>query len=88
MNTRRFLCVPMLCTFAMMGCAAETDPSQDNDESEELAPAKQAEEQKVPVVQEGKAELTAKKKHCHVLSQADWWVVTGQNSEYGGTYCH
>jgi len=25
---------------------------------------------------------------CHVLDPIDWWVVTGQVSEYGGTYCH
>ena len=25
---------------------------------------------------------------CHVLDPIDWWVVTGQVSQYGGTYCH
>ena len=25
---------------------------------------------------------------CHVLDLIDWWVVTGQVSQYGGTYCH
>ena len=25
---------------------------------------------------------------CHVLDSVDWWVVTGQISKYGGTYCH
>jgi hypothetical protein len=27
-------------------------------------------------------------KHCHTLDMVDWWVVTGQISEYGGTLCH
>ena len=25
---------------------------------------------------------------CHELDPIDWWVVTGQISKYGGTYCH
>jgi hypothetical protein len=28
------------------------------------------------------------KSHCHTLDMVDWWVVTGQISEYGGTLCH
>ena len=27
-------------------------------------------------------------KNCHTLDMVDWWVVTGQVSEYGGTLCH
>ncbi len=25
---------------------------------------------------------------CHVLDEADWGIVTGQVSPYGGMYCH
>lgn len=25
---------------------------------------------------------------CHHLDTIDWWVITGDYSEYGGDYCH
>jgi hypothetical protein len=33
-------------------------------------------------------QVEAAKSHCHVLDTVDWWVLTGQISEYGGMYCH
>jgi hypothetical protein len=35
-----------------------------------------------------KDQLMASRTVCHTLGMIDWWVVTGQVSEYGGTYCH
>lgn len=32
--------------------------------------------------------LPAQAKTCHVLDTIDWWVITGEISEYGGMYCH
>jgi hypothetical protein len=26
-------------------------------------------------------------RQCYQLNQIDWWVITGQNSEYGGILC-
>jgi hypothetical protein len=68
-----------------MGCAADADPSQEVDESQKPQSTEAA--QHVPTVEDGQVETQAKK-HCHVLSKEDWWVVTGQVSEYGGTFCH
>lgn len=33
-------------------------------------------------------QVEAAPSHCHVLDMVDWWVLTGQISEYGGMYCH
>jgi hypothetical protein len=33
-------------------------------------------------------QVEAAQSHCHVLDMVDWWVVTGQISEYGGMLCH
>ncbi len=35
-----------------------------------------------------KGELMAMRTVCHTLDMVDWWVVTGEISYYGGTYCH
>ncbi len=33
-------------------------------------------------------QVEAARPHCHTLDMVDWWVVTGQISEYGGMFCH
>ncbi|MDB4937904.1 MAG: hypothetical protein JWP87_4876 [Labilithrix sp.] len=75
MKTIRFaLATMIMAAFAATGCTAEADPDADD------APA--------PSVELAHAVEPEAKKHCHVLSMEDWWVVTGNVSEYGGTLCH
>jgi hypothetical protein len=92
MNARRFLYIPLLCTFAVLGCSATTDPGQDEaeDESDGVQPASTEEAQEPLVLGESHSELRKKRGHihCHTLSTADWYIVTGQYSKYGGTLCH
>jgi hypothetical protein len=35
-----------------------------------------------------KDQLMARRTVCHTVDEGTWWVLTGQISYYGGTYCH
>jgi hypothetical protein len=46
---------------------------------------------KVATLGKGKLPISIDRRgtvQCYQLDTIDWWVLTGQNSYYGGIYCH
>jgi hypothetical protein len=78
----RTFAAALLSSLVAAGCAASTEePSTGEPPGKD---SKQPESNdKTPEVKDGIIEP----KFCKVYDQAEWFLLTGQNSEYGGTWC-
>lgn len=83
---RSFFFATMIAALSATGCAASSDPEPEGDGDAKTASAEKTPEAP-PLVVDTDVHPEGRK-HCHVLSMEDWWVVTGNVSEYGGMYCH